>query len=181
MAIDWADFFQFSRNDTFDIIEEDGLIQGDTDLKLGEGRVLDISGRTLILELNILSQTINLTGWLGIFASSVDVPEINGQVSITISSLGVGNELDVSGTFIDSSGASNSFSFTDTDLEARLRSGGDRIRLNASDSFLNAISSNSSIRRLGRLEFEKTGDPDTTEMDIGRLPLGGTIDIFLER
>ena len=181
MAIDWADFFQFSQNDTFDIIEEDGLIQGSTDLKLGDGKVLDISGNKLVLEFNILSQTIDLTGWLDIFADSVDVPQITGKVSITISNLGDGNQLEATGTYIDSSGATKSFSYTDTDLEARLRSSGNRIRLNASDSFLSTISSNSNIDRLGRLEFEKTGAPNTTEMDIGKLPFGGKIDIFLER
>ncbi len=181
MAIDWAGFFQFSQNDTFDIIEEDGLIQGSTDLKLGDGKVLDISGNKLVLEFNILSQTIDLTGWLDIFADSVDVPKITGTVSITLFNEGEGNRLEVSGTYIDSSGATQSFSYTDTDLTARLRSRGERIRLDASDRFLSTISSNSNIDRLGRLEFEKTGSPNTTEMDVGKLPLGGKIDIFLER
>ena len=181
MAINWSDFFQFNQNDTFDIIEEDGLIQGGTNLKLGDGKVSEISGNKLVLELNIISQTLDLTGVLDLFADSVDVPQITGTVSIEISNLGDGNRLEATGTYIDPTGATKSFSYTDTDLEARLRSGGDRIRLNASDSFLSTISDNSNINRLGRLEFEKTGDSNTTEIDIGRLPFGLKVDVFLQR
>ena len=181
MAIDWADFFQLSKDDTFNIIEEDGLINGGADTKLGAGKVVDINGNALILEINIPSQTINLSGFLQIFLDSVDIPEITAQLSITISQLDDGNLLEATGTYTDDSGVSQDFSYTDTDLEARLRNSGNRIRLNASDSFLDTISSNSNINRLGRIEFEKTGDLDTTEIDVGRLPLGGKIDFFLER
>ncbi len=181
MAIDWADFFEFSTGNTFDIIEEDGLLNGGADTKLGDGKVIEINGNKLVLEFNIPSQTIDLSGLLDIFVDSVDVPEITSQVSITILNLGDGNQLEVSGTYIDSDNVTQSFNYTDSDLEARLRNGGDRIRLNASDSFLDTISSDSNIDRLGRLEFEKTGDSNTTEIDIGRLPLGTKIDIFLER
>ncbi len=184
MAIDWRDFFELSKDDTFDIIEDEGIVGGSENLKLGEGKVLEILGNNLVLELNIPSQTINFTGFLAdlLGLELVDVPEIASQVSMTVSNLDDGNKLEVSGTYIDSSGATQSFNYTDTNLEASLRSNGNRIRLKASDSFLQTISSDSNIKNLGRLEFEKTGDPNTTEIDVGSFTLLGLkIDLFLKR
>ena len=180
MALDWKDFFQFSKDDTFDVIEEDGLLQGRrTNLKLGEGKVLDITEDKLALEFDIISQTINLSGFLSPFGS-VDVPRVTCMLLITLVDEGTGNRLEVTGTYVDPSGEDKSFSYTDTDLEAKLRNSGNRLRLNASDEFLDGISGDSTVRRLGRLQFEKTGSANSTQMDIGRVPVGDTIDILLE-
>lgn len=184
MTINWEDFFQLSNDDTFDILEQDGIIAGSTNTKLGDGKVLERSGNQLVLELSIPSQTIELTGFLvNLFGLGlVDVPLITANLSLTILDLDDGNRLEVSGTFVDSNNVTQSFDFTDTNLEASLRNGGDRIRLKASDSFLQTISNDSNIKSLGRLEFEKTGDPRTTEIDVGSFTiLGLKIDLFLKR
>ncbi|MDJ0900705.1 MAG: hypothetical protein QNJ55_18025 [Xenococcus sp. MO_188.B8] len=179
MALDWTDFFQFSANDEFDIKEDDNMLENLT----GNGKVLSISTDKLVLQFDIPSQTIGLTGFLPNIAgiSSVDVPKIAATVSITLFNEGVGNRLEVSGSYIDSSGTTQSFSYTDTALTARLRRRGERLRLDASNSFLGTISNTTDLSPLGRLEFEKTSNPDVNEMDVGKLPFGEKIEIFFER
>ncbi|MEM9271556.1 MAG: hypothetical protein AAGA80_01150 [Cyanobacteria bacterium P01_F01_bin.143] len=184
MALDWTNFISFNTNDVFNIVEDDNILGSLT----ANGKVVEINGNKLVLELNIPSQTIPISGILAAIAGidSVDAPEITGTLSITVFNEGtndregVGNRLEVSGTYVDSNGT-QSFSYTDTDLRARLRRRGERIRLEASNSFLSQISNDSNISRLARLEFEKTGDPNVNEMDVGNLPLGDKIELFLER
>ena len=179
MALNWLNHFSFSENEEFDIKEDDNMLENLT----GNGKVLSISTDKLVLQIDIPSQTIGLTGFLPSIAgiSSVDVPKISATVSITLFNEGVGNRLEVSGTYVDPSDTAQNFSYTDTNLTARLRRRGERLRLDASNGFLGTISSTTDLSPLGRLEFEKTSNPDVNEMDVGKLPFGEKIEIFFER
>lgn len=179
MTLKWTDFFAFSKDDKFDIKEFDNWL----DSLVADGKVVDIDGNKLILEINIPNQTLGLSGFLPDIAglSSLPVPEIKGEITITLLQEGVGNQLIAKGTYVDSTGSNQDFNYVDNDLKVSLRRGGGRLRLDASNSFLSQISNDNNISSLARLEFQKTSNVNETEMDIGKFPFGEKIEILLIR
>ena len=179
MTLKWTDFFAFSKEDKFDIKEFDHWL----DSLVGDGKVVNIDDNKLILEINIPKQTIGLSGFLpGIVGiSSLSVPKINAETTITLLQEGIGNKLIAKGTYVDSTGTTQNFNYEDKDVKVSLKRNGGRLRLDASNNFLSQITPDNSISSLARLEFQKTSNVNETEMDIGKFPFGEKIEILLIR
>ena len=179
MTLKWTNFFAFSQEDKFDIKEFDNWL----DNLIADGKVVNIDNNKLILEINIPKQTIGLSGFLpGIVGiNSLSVPEINAETTITLLQEGIENKLIAKGTYVDSTGTTQNFNYEDKDVKVSLKRNGERLRLDASNSFLSQITPDNSISNLARLEFQKTSKINETEMDIGKFPLGEKIEMLFIR
>ena len=182
---EWKDFFQFNEGDTFKIIEEDTLI-GDGSANYifdAIGKVEEISSSLLTLGFDINQQDMPTSGLLSIITgkSILPIPKIQGTISIRLIDVDGYNRLEVQGKFIDSEGIEKDFDFTDIRLQVRVNNSKERIRLDASNTFLSQISDDSSISALGRIQFQKHSNLNKNELDVGKLPLGGKIDLILEK